>query len=209
MAHETRLSTRGGCATAALLLFALAGCSSTRLVSSWGASDVGTITFKKVLVICITRSPGTRRSAEDALAGQFKRAQATPSYTILSEQDVMDEAKVRAAIADAGFDGTVTMRLVAATKEYTHVPGSYPSHYNRFGSYYHRGWSGAYSPGYTRVDDIVKIETNIYSTKDDKLVWAGTSETFNPSSVETAVAEIASAVAKDLRKRGLIQPEGK
>jgi hypothetical protein len=209
MADEVRLSTRRDCAALGLCLLALAGCSSTRLVSSWGASDVGTISFRKVLVICITRSPATRRSAEDALAGQFKRAQATPSYSILSEQDVMDEAKVRAAIADAGFDGTVTMRLVAATKEYTHVPGAHPSHYNRFGSYYHRGWSGAYNPGYTRVDDIVKIETNVYSTRDDKLVWAGTSETFNPTSVETVVAEIARAVAKDLRKRKLIPTEGK
>ena len=55
----------------------------------------------------------------------------------------------------------------------------------------------------------MEIETNLYSVKDDKLIWVGVSETFNPASVKTAVKEIAAAVVADLRKKGLLPPEEK
>jgi len=63
-----------------------------------------------------------------------------------------------------------------------------------------------YEPGYLRHDRIVRIATNVYSVKLDKLVWASESETFNPASLRGAVAEVvhvnAQAAAKAMRSRG-------
>ncbi|NQT88925.1 hypothetical protein HQ560_19310 [bacterium] len=194
-------------AAVGLLALAVTGCNSTRLVGTWAAPDAGPITFKKVLVVCISSSPVSRRSTEDALVKQISRAQATASYTLLSEDEVRDEKAVRAKMA--GFDGALTLRVVKVSQETSYVGGSYPTYYGRFGSYRRRGWSGAYNPGRRQVDDIVRVETHIYSVKDDKLIWAGTSETVNAYSVESAVTELAKAVAKDLRKRGLVPPKSK
>jgi hypothetical protein len=185
------------------------GCRSTELTSSWSPPDVKPIQFRKVVVLCLAKDKVTRRMAEDTLVAQIKRAQAVPGYRVIPDEDLPDPAKVRSRVAAAGFDGAVTMRLLAVKKEVTRVAGSYnyPSHYRRFGGYYRTAWSGMYRPDYVRVDDVLQIETHLYSVADEKLIWAGTSETFSPESTESLIKEIAVVVAQDLRKRGLIPPE--
>jgi hypothetical protein len=61
-----------------------------------------------------------------------------------------------------------------------------------------------YDPGYLRTDTIVQVETKVYALMDDKLIWAGLSETFNPRDAQARVRGVAQAVANDLKKQGLI-----
>jgi hypothetical protein len=52
----------------------------------------------------------------------------------------------------------------------------------------------------------VSVETLVYSLKQNKLVWAGQSQTTNPNNVDSFVREVATAAAQELRKHGLIGP---
>jgi hypothetical protein len=63
----------------------------------------------------------------------------------------------------------------------------------------------AWDPGYMRTDTIVRIETNIYSVKDGKLLWSGLSESFNPTGPAELVQGIVAAVVSDLKKQGMLQ----
>ena len=54
-----------------------------------------------------------------------------------------------------------------------------------------------------RTDEIVHVETNVYSLAEDKLIYTARSESFNPGSSEDLMNEIATAIAKDLKKKGL------
>ncbi len=192
---------------AGLVALALGGCSSTHLVTTWASPDAGEITFRKVMVVCISPHPATRRTAEDALVRYVTRAEAVPSYTLISDEDLSDEGKVQARMAEEGFDGALTMRLVSREEKHTWVQGSHPTHYNSYAGYHRGGWSGAYNPGHMRVDEVVRVETHIYSVADDTLVWTAVSETLNPTDLQKVIAEIADAAVKDLRKRGLLPPE--
>lgn len=51
---------------------------------------------------------------------------------------------------------------------------------------------------------MVTIETNVYSVTEDKLLWSGISETFNPSDVAKVVNDIADAASRELRRQGLL-----
>jgi hypothetical protein len=73
------------------------------------------------------------------------------------------------------------------------------------GGYYGWGWGGVYDPGYMRTDTIVTVETLIYSLEQNKLVWAGQSQTTNPSKVGPFVQEMVTEVAGQLKKQGLIR----
>jgi hypothetical protein len=81
---------------------------------------------------------------------------------------------------------------------------TYPPYYGGFYGFYGYGWGYAYSPGYLSTDTIVSVETNLYDLEEDELVWAGVTETFNPSAVNDMVNEIADAVTDNLRQRGLL-----
>lgn len=187
-----------------LAVLPLACAASTRISDSWRDPSVTTVDLNKILVVAVTANESVRRAAEDAMVRAIKRGNAVSSYTLLSGDQLGDEEAFRAAIQQNAFDGAVTMRLVGREQQTTWVPGSYPAPYYSFYGYY--GWSypAVYDPGYLQTDDIVKIETNVYSIKDDKLIWTGLSESFNPDNVSSLVADIAEAIADDMRAKGLL-----
>jgi len=55
-------------------------------------------------------------------------------------------------------------------------------------------------------DTIVSVETLVYSVNQDKLVWAGMSETTNPSKVDAFIKELSTGAIKEMKKAGLLVP---
>jgi hypothetical protein len=51
----------------------------------------------------------------------------------------------------------------------------------------------------------VLIRTRIYSVVDEKVVWDGVSEAFDPKDTRTLIGDIARAVSKRLRQDHLIE----
>jgi len=187
-----------------MLVVGLVACASTTIRESWRDPGVGRIEFKKVLAMAISADATLRRIAEDEMVRQMPGVEAVASYTVLTEEDSRDLEQAKAKVTAAGFDGVVTMRLIKSEKRVTQVPGAYTTSYPRFWGYYGHAWPMVYDPGYLRTDTIVQAETKVYSLMDDKLIWAGLSETFNPRDAQALVRGVAQAVAKDLQKQGLI-----
>jgi hypothetical protein len=187
----------------------MVSCSaSTTLKNSWRDPTVtGPLEFHKVLVVMLTKDGATRRTVEDDVVKRISerhQVEAVPSYTVLMESDLRNAEHAKQIVKEAGFDGAVALRVVGVDKEVNYVPGTYPSPYYNFWGYYDYAWPAVYDPGYMQTDTIVNIETLVYSLKDDKLVWTGTTESFNPSDLDDLVAGIGAAVSTQMRKEGLI-----
>lgn len=184
---------------ASLLLFA--ACSSTRVVTQWQDPSISQLRFTKVMALCVSKEEAQRRQVEGELCSKITSVECKPSYLVIPDslRDKPDEAK--ALVQRAGFDGAVVVRLVDAREKLTYVP---PSYGPTFWGYYGYAWPRAYDPGYVRKDMIVRIETSIYSVSRDSLLWVGTTETMNPSTLPELVNEVAEAVRKELLKDKLI-----
>ena len=193
-----------------VLLVTLAGCASTSIRDSWTAPGIqGPLDYQKILVVFMDPTEATRRAAEDALVARIGSDRAVASHTMFTVQEVQNadqnESANRGKVEAAGIDSAVIMRLVNEQQKMSYSPGmTYPSYYGGFYGYYGRGWGMAYSPGYMRTDTVVSVETNVYSLENDELVWAGTTETLNPNDIAKMVNEIADAVNKELRSKGLL-----
>ena len=189
----------------------LTACATTTFNSSWKAPDaqpMGSLTGQKVVAVAVAKNTAVRRSAEDALVGAINAngAQAIPSYSIIGDDAVNDEAKAKAAIEQSGAVAVVVMRPVAKEKEISSTPSTMymgPRYGGYWGGYYGYGWGGAWGGTEIRTDTIVIIETLVYSLKQNKLVWAGESSTTNPSQVDAFVKEVAAAAGKEMKKLGL------
>jgi hypothetical protein len=183
--------------------------ASTSMMNTWRDPTVtGPLQFQKVLVVMVSEDATTRRQVEDQIVKRIKTrrgVEAVPSYTLLTGDDLKDGERAKQILADAGFDGAVDLRLVSKDQEMTYTPGSYPQPYYSFYGYYDYAWPMVYQPGYLATDTIVTMETLIYSMKDNKLVWSGTTETFNPSSLVDMVEGIADQVSRELTKQGLLK----
>jgi hypothetical protein len=189
----------------AFLLPLCGACASTTWESTWRASDAGPVDYtgKRVATVFVSSEEGTRRAAEDALAAEVssRGPVGVPSYTLLAAEDLQDEAALRAKLLDAGCEGALVMRI---TGEEQRVRATDP-HYSSFSSYSDHGWGMAYAPAYVTTDTIVHAETLVYDLGQDKLLWAGTSRTFEPDRTQEFVVELAQAAAEEMRAVGLIR----
>ncbi len=183
----------------------VSGCwHSTELAASWRDPSAQPIQFHRTIAVFVTKSETFRHTMEDKLAAAFPGG--VPSYRVLGSSDVSDGVDVRRRLAEAGFDGAVIMRVANVDERVAYVPGSYwygPPYYT-FAGYWGTAWGYPYDPGYVTSEQVVSIETQIYSLKDDKLIFAARSETTNPSSVGKLEDSVIRHVKKRLEKDGLL-----
>ena len=187
----------------------VASCSSTKITSSWREPDKAVVVEKlnKVLVVALFKDEISRHKAEDQMASYLK-GKGIVSYNYLDASfNKANEELLRTKIKADGFDAAVTMRLVDVDKEKIYTPGNtsfYPTYYRNFSGYYYRSWNNYSTPGYYSTTKTYTIETNVYSIKEDKIIWSGLTETTNPDGVNKMTAEVSKAVYGKMVKEGFI-----
>jgi len=180
-----------GLAAAALTM----GCATTEMTNTWTDPSAKGAAMSRIAVIAMTKDPGLRRMAEDSAAAQLAGAQATPSYQVLGDADLKDREGVKAKLKAAGYNGVLVMRLAGVSEQVTAV-----GPYDTFDGYYDYAGGAVYAPGYLETDTVVRVISNLYSLPDNKLVWSGTSKTFDPTSASQFMGDVSKAVAKSLQK---------
>ena len=199
-------------ASTALLMLTLVACTaSTKLVNSWKAPDTAPLTLKPgdlVIAMVMSKEETTRRTGEDLLGEELRQRglRPIPSFTLIPTDQVDNKEKAAAAIQDSGAVALIAMRPIAVNKQQTFVPPTYMGgpYGGGWGPYYGYGWGAAYSPGYVVTDTIVRVETLVFDLKQNKLVWAGQSETTNPDNLAQFMRDLVKAVGADMRKKGVI-----
>lgn len=185
-------------------------CSSTHIASSWRDPDkhIHANDWKKVLVMALLRNETNRRSAEDEMA-KYLNGKGITSYSYLDENfNRKDEQALRSRIKKDGFDAAITMRLIDVDKEKVYTPQQYymyPMYYDDFITYYYRNWMYYNLPGYYTVTKKFIIETIIYSIKEDKIIWSGITETYDPKGVKRLTSEITRTLRNKMRQEGFIE----
>lgn len=187
-----------------LVLGAALSCSGpvTKLTDVWSDPALnGPMKFNKVLVVVLARSSEVRKTAEGRLMVMMKNTIGVPSYMAVSEETAKDRAKMEAMLEREGFDGAIVIRMVSAKQTIEWHPTSYAG----FMGYYTYAYPMAMSPGYLSQDTDVRVETRIFSLKDDKIVYGAFSNTAESTDWEVILVQVAEAVAADLKARGFIQ----
>jgi hypothetical protein len=205
----SRATSHGIVLSAAALAVA---CATTSFQSTWKAPDAQPLQFKgkKVAALVVSKEEGVRYGAEDALARELtaRGAVGVAAYSLIPKELVQDKEKAKEFLAKADVAGVVAMRVVGKDQQLSSSPGGFyggPGYATFWGAgYYGYGWGAVYDPGYLRTDTIVTVETLVYSLKQDKLVWAGQSETTNPSKVGPFIKELVTKAATEMKKQGLI-----
>ena len=187
---------------------AWAGCSTTNpIVSEWRNPSYGSATFKRVLIGGLSGEPSIRRNFEDEFVTQLRSAgiAAVPSYGYLSDEDKIDEAKLKQAAEKAGADAAIFARSIAVEQKTQYGSGYYPGpSFGVFGSNVGASWSlpgGA--PSVYRYNEYTS-ETTLYDVAKNETVWTGTVKTQEPEDVKAAIKNYVQAVIKSLQEKNLL-----
>jgi hypothetical protein len=185
----------------------IAGCSSTHLVESWQdpATAVTPATpTRSVLVVAMNQDQVSRRIWEDEFVEAFAARQvaAHQAYQIFPG-GVPDTSAVLERVGADGYDAVLVVSRARSQKEVEVVPARRPQRWGYYNWYYDRVREPA------TVETTLKIQVNTEFLRAEKgdvrLVWAGTSETVDPSSRAALRSSVAEAVVKELASAKILR----
>jgi hypothetical protein len=183
----------------------LSACASTTLQSAWFDTSYKGGAFRKILVVGVGANIADRRVFEDIFSQKLTAAgtPGIPGYQFLADDARANEPGWNAGIAQSGADGLLLVRVLGIDTKTrvstTMVPG--PAYYGPYG-----GW---WSPSMVAVPevsqyDLANVETNLFDVKTKRVVWAGTTQTYNPTTVAKETPGFADLIIGQLAARGLI-----
>jgi hypothetical protein len=192
---------------ALLAALVVAGCASTSIRSAWFDASYTGGAFRKILVVGVHGNIADTRVFEDIFAQQLKAAgvDGVPGYQVLPPGVAQGDPAWNAAVEATRADGLLAVRLLRVdTRTQVNtmiVPG--PMAWGPYG-----GWWGA-GPGMVAVPQVMQyevasVETNLWDVKTRRVVWAASTDTFNPTSVQQETPGFARLIIDQLAARGLV-----
>ncbi|MFT3824476.1 MAG: hypothetical protein QM731_11170 [Chitinophagaceae bacterium] len=197
------------------IMVMLAACSSTRVTSSWKASDNFNVSSRKVLVLGVmntTKDRAMKEHMEQNLA-EYLRSSGINAVAASNEFSPkafnnMNEDRAMRSLKNKGYDAVMTIVLLDKSKERTYNPGTVMyepwGYYNRFWGYYRTMYGRVYTPGYYTTNTSYFWESNLYNLNNNQLLYSVQSKSFDPSSYESLGREYAKQVINDMNKQGLL-----
>jgi hypothetical protein len=189
-----------------LALVLTSGCwRRTELAATWHEPNPTLLNFNRTVAVFVTTDESMRRAVEDQLAAKFPNT--IPSYRVLPNAASADKGTILQQLRRAGFDGAISMRVTNVSEQINYnaaYNGPYWGGAYGFNGYWNNAWAYPYNPYYITTTEIVSVETNIYSLRDDKLVFAALSQTSDPSNVGKLVRSVMRHINEQLKKDGMI-----
>ena len=185
---------------------ALTACASTKVVNQWSNPAYTGPSFKRVLVIGVTKQASIRRTFEDEFVSQLKAAgvDAVAGYQYLQEEGQVEEPRLRQAVAQAKADAVIITRLVKREEKTDVTPGFYQPAIPGFYGWYSTGWVGYYEPPRVSQYEVYTSETSVYDAVKNQMIWSGTAQTTSPGDINTEIKNYAAIMISALKEKKLI-----
>ncbi|MFO1314462.1 MAG: hypothetical protein U1F58_02570 [Burkholderiales bacterium] len=192
----------------------LAACQTTSIQSAWFDTSYKGGPFRKIVVVASDGTTSDSRVFEDIMVQRLQAAgvQAVPGYTTVPPDARRAEAPFAAAVAATGADGVILVRLVRVdTKTQVSTMMMPGPMIGPWGGFYGPGFYGGgfYAVPDVTQYDVASVETNVYAVATRTLVWAATTQTVNPTTVEKEAPGFADIIVGQLRARGLLPAAAK
>jgi hypothetical protein len=192
--------------------------STTTMLSSSTTPDFRPGTVKKVFVVGVAQNDSLRRLYEDSFVTSLQRDKyvGEVSYRRIPDPEPkkIDKDAVAADLVRDGFTHVLVTRLVSVEDRETYVApstmavgvgyGGYGGYYGGWYPYMSMSYGYVTTPGYTTIDRVVCLETNLYDLATQKLVWTGQTQHWVDQSAEENVRKVIYAVISDLRAKKVI-----
>ena len=185
--------------------------AAQEFLAVWKAPDVTRLNFKgkKVAALAITDDQSLQMSAEEALSRELTTlgVNGTATYRMVPREELKSAEQARGWYERSGVEGVVALRPVGRETERSYSPVVWSSgYYQSFWGYWGYGWGQVavvpLSSG--RTTTIIVIETLVYDLTRDALVWAATSETRDPGSLQDFIEDLVKDAVGEMRKMKLV-----
>ena len=198
---------------ASILLFAamlmiLSCASSMRLTDHWKDPSYAAPTYKKIMVVSLTKQIDVRHALEKELAEQLKKygIEVAACYECISDTDKLTGQELMKAGKGLGIEAYLIIRLLRVGTRVNSFPEESPSimledfsQNDLFGL----SLDTPAQPLSKRVE-VATLEARLYDGKTVRTVWRAVVEAVNLSGSENQISRFSRLVVKTLDKEKLI-----
>ncbi len=193
----------------ALVMFTLTlgACSSTELTSVW-VDESNTRALSSILVVGISESPEKQKLYEDTFVTLFQKKgiDAKAGYTEFRYDDAQTTDSILAQLQTVNAEALLVTHALGVNNESVYHPPRMESvphtYYDSFSGYYRTVYRYVHVPGYTSNHVVVRLETNLYDSATQELLWSAQSKSVDPASLEKLISELANEVTSELGTAG-------
>ena len=185
--------------------------AGTKIVHSWVLTGHPMPQLRKVLVIALLENYLIRQHFEDEMEKLLAKSgvQGIRSHMVLPPRNELMEGELKQRIKEADYDAVLVIRPKAFRKETVEVGTKSvympPPFYQNLWPYWDMAFKQYSAKGsYLKENTMVSAEFNLYSTKDETLLWSGETDTVYSENFEKLAMEYASALVKQLKKDKVI-----
>lgn len=195
--------------TIGLLAMSTAACAPGRVSSVWTRADTAPTRYHNLIVFGVTNSPKVRRAYEDNFVARLREigVQARPGHELVSDKDLSLVVRMTEAVSKTNADAVIITHLITDTHQ-TQPPASrldqVPAHYHNLVPYFSQVYLDACGPDYYADFQALRLETNLYDAKGERLVWSGRSEQLDPNSEQTTISEVIGEVIARMSTDGYL-----
>ena len=186
--------------------FLIISCAGTELTQEQVGDAYKGKPVSNILVIAITGNEHNRRSFEQKFVAQLKSI----GVDAISSEEAMPmppnlELKKETRLHTVNQyenDAVIITHLLGKEEKDVYTRGG-PTHRGFYGFYHSRHSSS----GYSSTSTTVRLETNLYDVKTEKLIWSGKSKTLSKDAKDQIINDVIKAVINNLQKNKLIAPK--
>jgi hypothetical protein len=185
------------------------GCASTGVGSQWREPGRPAKPFKDLLVFGVAAKDKIRRAYETSFVAALKErgVRARPGSKLVPKDELGNPDAIRRAVAQSRAEGVIVTHLVGENAlKVSLSPDTYrdPSYYGRLYPYYGRVYDTVTAPGYYASYPVLQLETNLYDARGETLLWSSRSESMDPGSERTTIAQVVESVIAALSEAGYL-----
>ena len=184
----------------------IASCAGTELTQTQVDPAFKGKPVSNILVIAVTNQKDTRRIFEQKFVAQLEaagiKAFASMEAIPMPSDLKIDKQAILDAVGQFGNDAVIVTHMVGKEEKNVYTRSSYEGlgFYNNYGRIYNY----AHDPGHSTSKTNVRLETNLYDVKTEKLIWSGQSKSWDIDTRNQVIDEVIQVVIRDLQKNKII-----
>lgn len=199
-----------------IALFVATGCgSTTEFTKNWKDPGFKGRQFKEILVVGMSSDNIARGNMEGSIVKAFAQYDIPARMgmevfppLLFKEKLSKEEAKDR--VRQSGADGVLLISLLDAKDTEWYVPGAVvytpaPGSMAMYG-YWSSSWNTIYTQGYYGNTKEYVLQANLYTTAEEKLIWAARSTTTDPSSLESFAKTYSGKIVERMVRDTTVVP---
>jgi hypothetical protein len=198
----------------------LGSCSpATYITGSWKSPAAVPKPYSSIMVAALTNNTIAKATLENdlskSLGAEIHVLKSIDEFPPNISTSDSSKTTIMNKVKDKNVDAILTVSILSKETETRYVPGRSPydpmtfGFYNDFWGYYNYWSPRFYDQGYYMQNKVYFIETNLYDTKTEKLMWSAQSKTYDPEDLQVFSKEFATVIVGKMRTDGVIPPSAK